>query len=436
LKKIVGFFILMLLITTAIPSVGIMNEIRNRNTISIKYNSLNGGWIERYDDFVLLHVNGSHYDMGYQHGYLLSDEIMESYLLLLDWSESGGWYHDFYVWLWSELEDYVSQDYKDELQGIADGSGMSFINISICNIILEWIHCSVAAAWGAATSDGKLIYMRSFDFPLGWYDLLIIRDPDNGYASLEPGLTGMIGGPGGINEKGVAVSVLVSYSWDEIKSTHADGTPIAFRNRMILDCASNIDEALEILNSNKTCGWNFIVSDKDIGYAVEQNINMSYHGTWNDPVESTRPFWSIDHVVRRTNMFIHPELAASQREYYNPSFFPLISMILDLNVCRWENCPASVPWMHYKALSNGIENIWGNMDLDNTMDMFRNVYLGNTDWRFSILQDRGSYIPQHQWVGCPETGDMLVSFANDDKLACENTVHSFNLFDLLESEPP
>ena len=42
----------------------------------------------------------------------------------------------------------------------------------------------------------------------------------------------------------------------------------------------------------------------------------------------------------------------------------------------------------------------------------------------------------HQWVGCPETGDIAVSFASANKPAFENTVHYFNLFELLESTPP
>ena len=46
------------------------------------------------------------------------------------------------------------------------------------------------------------------------------------------------------------------------------------------------------------------------------------------------------------------------------------------------------------------------------------------------------FTPLHQWVSCPETGDMVVSFADADKSANENPVHYFNLFELLDSEPP
>jgi hypothetical protein len=41
-----------------------------------------------------------------------------------------------------------------------------------------------------------------------------------------------------------------------------------------------------------------------------------------------------------------------------------------------------------------------------------------------------------QWVACPETGDFAVSFSSGMTNAHENDVHYFNLFDLMESEPP
>jgi hypothetical protein len=445
--KIVVIFVCILLIATTIPVLGTMSDaIRENNFVT--GDPLNGGWIEEYDDFTILHLNGSYYEMGYQHGSLLGEEIEQNFRAFLNFTEPGGWDYEFYVWLWSQLEDYVPQKYKDEMQGMADGSGMSVMNISIGNIMAEWFHCCVAAAWGPATSDGKLIYIRSFDWPNEMIDpvtgkhlrenqILMVRDPDDGYASLEPSFSGVIGGSGGINENGIGIGTLVSYSWDEINSTHAQGNPFIFRIKMVLDEALNADEAVAIMNSNTTCGWNFIISDKDIGYAVEQNLKISYYGTWDDPVESTPPFWSMDHVVRRTNLFIDPDLAASQRENYHPGIFPLLWMILKLNPLRYPDVPASVPWMHYRTLSQEIEKLWGNIELNNSMDMLRDIYLGKTDFRFFIVQRiMGTYVALHQWVACPETGDILISYATVDKDAYDNPVHSFNLFELLNYEPP
>lgn len=428
-------FICLSLIFSSLHVTGIFIEKKN--------NFLEGSWTKDFDDFKILYLNGTHYEMGYQHGYLLADEIGENFRAFLNYTETFGWNYSFYVWLWNEIKDYVPQEYKDEIEGIADGSGISILNISINNIMADWFHCCNAAAWGPATIDNKLYHIRSFDWSMKMIDpitgrglrenqILMIRNPKNGYASVEPSFSGLIGGPGGINENGIGIGILCSYCFDEINSTHAEGIPVTFRVKMVLDKAANVSNALEIINSNKTSGYNFIISDKDIAYAVEQTLTHSYNGTWDDPVESNRPFWSIDHVVRRTNIFINPNLAKLQRKYYNPSIFPLIMMFLKINPVGYKSIfSSSTSYLHYRTLSKQIEKLWGYIELNNSMNMLRDIYSGKTDIRFFIVQRINYYIPLHQWVACPETGDILISFASVDKNAHENKVYHFNIYDLL-----
>lgn len=95
-----------------------------------------------------------------------------------------------------------------------------------------------------------------------------------------------------------------------------------------------------------------------------------------------------------------------------------------------------VMWKHYDALRKGIEGVMGIMDVNNTMTMLQDVYCGKNDVIFFLLQKIHMYMPIHQWVVCPKTGDMTICFASRDKIASYNPVHYFNLFDLLESEPP
>ena len=93
-------------------------------------------------------------------------------------------------------------------------------------------------------------------------------------------------------------------------------------------------------------------------------------------------------------------------------------------------------WKHYVALSKGIESNWGTLDLASSMAMFRDVYKGKNDLIFFLMQKMNAYSSMHQWVAYPKTGDMLICFANKDKIASYNPVHEFNLFELLETEPP
>ncbi len=438
-NKIIAMVFYTLLIINPITCVLSRNNDENLQN----YELLNESRIVNYNDFKLIYINGSNYEMGYQHGYLLKDEIKENFRAFLNYTQSLGWDYEFYCYLWDQFKDYVPEKYLNELHGISDGSGLSLLNISIQNIMIDWFHCCEAAAWGPATSDGNLIYIRSFDWPMEMIDpisgksikenqILMIRNPDNGYASIEPSLSGFIGGPGGVNENGVSIGMICSYTFDDIDSGLIEGIPISFRIKMVLDNASNALNAIKIINSNKTCGYNFIISDVDRAYVTEQNHSMFYNGTWNSNVESNSPFWSIDHVIRRTNIFINKSLAENQRKKYNPSIFPLLKTIFKLNPVGYKTSfSSSTSWLHYFVLSRDIEKIWGKIDLNNSMEMLRNLYNGKTNFRFFLLRKLGVYIPLHQWVFNSKTGDLLISFSNVEKDACENSIYGFNIFELI-----
>lgn len=69
------------------------------------------------------------------------------------------------------------------MQGLADGSGISFERIRRANMLPELIqaHCTVLGAWGPATTDGKLYHLRALDWdafaPINEYPIVIIYEP-------------------------------------------------------------------------------------------------------------------------------------------------------------------------------------------------------------------------------------------------------------------
>ena len=381
--------------------------------------------------------------MGYQHGFLLKDEIHANFNAFCNWIIEKGFSYEEIVQKWNIMEPILPQCYIDEMNGMADATGLSFENISVLNVgFYLVVNCGSFAAWGSSTIDGRLYHARSHDFSIkikdpdtGTYlvetQVIIIRKPLNQYSSVSPSAAGKVSASDGFNEKEIAAGMLSSWTDDE--TVHGIG--VGFRVRMVLDFASSINEAINILTSNKTLGYNFIVSDGKIpiAYAVETTANLSYAGTWDSPSESTSPFWNIEDVVRRCPMFISPICAATQqlRKHYDPS--GLRGFLLFL---MGENLYFTV-WSKYRALSKEFENQWGTLDLNSTMSLLRDVYLGKTDFLFSVMQKLSSYKALHQWVACPETGDIVISFADaDNKTACENPVHYFKLSELLEAEPP
>ncbi len=97
-----------------------------------------------------------------------------------------------------------------------------------------------------------------------------------------------------------------------------------------------------------------------------------------------------------------------------------------------------IGWTHYKALSKEIEQRYGHLDLNGTMALLRDEYVGKTNAVMSVI--RSIHYPSFQclcqWVCCPSTGDLVVSFAKNHTLACYNQVYFFNVFELAHATPP
>ena len=341
---------------------------------------LNGGWVEVRDNITVLHVNGSHYQMGYQHGYLLQEEVQENVRAFLHYAEEYLSKGDL-LQLWNISKPYVPSQYIEEMHGLADGANISFNDVVACIMAVEYSDhgCYGIAAWGPATSDERLYHARSFDLPSNVQDpvsgkyahentVLVIRNPDNGSASLCPSVAGSFHTGGGINANGVAVGIQICWSKDQT----VQGNPYHFRVQAVLDSATNAEEALQILNTNRTHGFNFIVSQADPteGFILEQSANLTYVGTYNDSVENKPPFWGIDHVVRRTNVFIEPTIAETQRNRYDPTgFIGLLNLLL-----FQKSCPFFAVYQLYKSVSKQLNTSWGALTLNETMTVLQNGY--------------------------------------------------------------
>jgi hypothetical protein len=440
--KIISIFVFALFLANIIPVGGILGNFTLNNIETSGFGLQENGWLEEIDGVKVLHVSGTNYEMGYQHGSLLKEETIQNIRAFLNHTDAS---YEQLIDIWNIMKNYIPQEYIDEYQGIADGAGIPFNDIVAGYMTIVWsdIACFGISAWGSATKNETLYHLRSLDLPLEIQDpisgkfayensVLLVRNPDNGHASLCPTVAGAMHFGGGINQQGIAIGMQVCWSKDQ--TFH--GVPAKLRTQMVLDYASSADDAINILTSNKTLGWNFVLSDAKIpiGYAVETCANNSYIGTYNNIVESKKPFWEIDHVIRRTNFFIDPTIASTQRDYYNPStLFSFIRLLFRTNVFF-------AVWKSYQVMSIEIEKILGSMDLNSTMDMFRTGYSGKTSLIFYIIIKLSAGTSFNRswnlWVADPLSGDMAVSFATKNKVAYKTPVHHFNLHTLLNSQPP
>lgn len=397
---------------------------------------LDGSHLENIDGAKVLYLNGSFYEMGYQHGFLLKDEVNQNMRAFLSYIEEVTTYETL-LDLWNTTEPYVPDCYIEEMHGIADGADLAFDLAAALYMFVLYIDmgCFTFAAWSNATVDGNLYHVRSLDFPLVLQDpvsgryaqensVLIVRNPEDGLKSFAPSIAGSINFYQGINEKQVSVGIQVCWSKDQTLK----GIPVKFKIQRILDTAETVDEAVDILISDRTLGWNLIVSDgkTNEGVVVETTANHSYVGTWDGSIENNDPFWKIQDVVRRTNFFVEPVMASTQRSRYNPS-----TLLSFFDLFKGE--PFFPLWRKYKSMSEEIEKNWGEINLDSSMSIMRKVYSGRTDLLLFVFLSLGKnsiLTDFHQWSYCPKTGDFVVSFADGENYAHETDMHYFNLNNL------
>lgn len=448
LISIILCFLLLTITFTTSAQTKIVKPLENENTTL--NGLLNGSWVEEIDGVKILHVQGSYYQMGYQHGYLLKEQCLQNLRAVLDFSTTGFYginiEYQRLLEIWDQMEDYIPQRYIDEMQGLADGAGIDFENVSAAYTFFVWIDlmmikaCTGIAAWGPATKDGSLYHIRSCDLPplikdpeTGKYAhenwVLIIRKPEEGYASVSPSVVGISNMGGGINEKGIAIGLQACTSYDY----KFKGLPAWFKCAMVMDQAANITEAEDIILSNLTLGWNYILSDGKIPTArvIETTGNYSYVGTYDNETESNYPFTEIDHVIRRTNFFIDPLCASTQRDKYNiGGIMGFIRFILGKNMFF-------TIWRMYRSSTRQIKKNWGEIDLDTSMNMTRTIYNMKTDLFMYLYSNilKGFSIPWNQWAYNHETGDIAVSFADKHNSSCENPVHNFKFDELMNLEP-
>jgi hypothetical protein len=429
-----------------LPVSSVENSVTTNegNVATVNMEILDGGWLEERDGVKILHVSGTNYEMGYQHGYLLKDEIEQNYRAIFC-NDVNGETYNFILDVWNtEIKFHIIQEYIDEIQGLADGSGMTVDDVIVFLIGQDFfvpaeMGCMEMAAWGPATVDGELRHMYSSDWHLQVRDpesgvymqenqFMMLRQPENGHDSLQFCYAGAFPGCGGVNEHELAISIEASGSTEFT----FDAAFFWFRVLMVLDYASSAEEAIDIMDASRCGGMNYIISDgkTPIAFVFEETVNFSYVGTWDDEIESLPPFWDIDHVVRRKNMYIHPDTSATQRPFYDPRIFYLNSIYTGQDYFN--------TWRYYKTLSEEIDNLWGTLDNDNIMSMVLSIYRAETDivLRFYEILGLEQFPSHHQWVICPATGDIVVSFADGELRAQYNDTHYFNFYNLLEAEPP
>ncbi len=261
------------------------------------------------DGNIFLYLDGSPYEMGFQHGRLLAEEIsrgvvpefanpLDSVPTYRDKTRIVKWfvmkYLEFKVY--APLERNTPPAYLQELKGIADGSGLDFRTVFIANFLSDMkmvmfkgditgkftiargvVSCSDFAAANKATRDGKMIIGRNTDYTGQgrWMknQTVFVYGPKNGLSYAHISTAGIIKCNAGMNEKGITVGG----HFMGFDDAAAGGISFAILENEIMRKASSIDEAISILRNAKIAGsWGLFICDGKTrtAVAVEANSRM------------------------------------------------------------------------------------------------------------------------------------------------------------------
>jgi isopenicillin-N N-acyltransferase-like protein len=236
------------------------------------------GFIEEVDGYRVLHVKGEPYEMGYQQGALLRNDIRELVHFLFDVKakeikvEFGGIKlldpKQVIKGIASRQRKYIPERFFEEMHGIADGAGMDVQDIVVANFIPELFHCSGFALSGSATKDGTLYHGRILDYGCDWrlqeHAVLTVAEPRGRIPFVNVTYAGFVGSVTGMNAERVSIGEMGGRGMG-----HWDGTPMALLVRMVLEEGDTLDQAIAIFRDQpRTCEYYYVIADGKTGKAV------------------------------------------------------------------------------------------------------------------------------------------------------------------------
>jgi len=225
----------------------------------------------------LVQLRGTHYQMGLQHGRLLGAEIRELFHVYVEEGlKSEGFAPANLLAAARRFDRYVPGELRDEMRGIADGSGVSYDRILLLNTfpdIIQGRSPRLCSAFAVATSEGLLIGRN-----LDWEDhgiahrsgVVFLYAPADAEPLLSVAWPGMVGVVTGMNRAGLVLTLNLAFAADAV----GEATPSLLRLRQALETSRTLDAAVAALGSEpRTMPVNLLVASgrEDRAVVLEQS---------------------------------------------------------------------------------------------------------------------------------------------------------------------
>ena len=268
---------------------------------------------ENKNGWIYVHLEGSPADIGYQHGYLLANEIdttmqMFGYFLQHETHQDWQFYRNCAQnFLWEKLD----REYKDEINGIVEGlhaqqKNYDSLDITAMNAMEELAYyyvpqlmdkekpgsgdnkapgnCSAFIATGSFTRDGKIVIGHN-----NWTSYIVgqhwnvIADivPLRGNHMLMDCMPGFIhsGDDFVITDNGILIT---ETTITQFKGFDTTGIPEFMRARKSAQYSNSIDDVIKIFNTGNNGGYanDWLIGDTKTNEVAKLELGLKNYRVW------------------------------------------------------------------------------------------------------------------------------------------------------------
>jgi len=228
----------------------------------------------------VLALEGTPQEMGKAHGLLLKEKV-ESIRARINAAgalaslKEGVDFFDKTDEAIRRTRPFTPERFYDEIDALADATGIETTDVRRLNNFPELFHCSGAAMRGDATTDGQVLHVRVLDYmrDIGIQEdaVTILYQPKDRFAWISVAYAGFVGTVTAMNEKGLTIGEMGGGGegkWD--------GLPMAFMIRRVVEECATVDEALALMKSVPlTCDYYYVLSDAQGNLAAVEAIAES-----------------------------------------------------------------------------------------------------------------------------------------------------------------
>ncbi len=313
---------------------------------------------ERVEGIHVLRLRGNDYEMGFQHGEMLRDAIPNGPLpyfaryveKLLSAGLIGRLGGPASHLLGSALSMTVGRRIarrfpariREAMDGLADGARMSRKELRRAVTMPEtylWVGsvykkvfrapmgqrhgvpvlgCTSAIAWGDATTHGRLLHGRNFDYQgVGVWDreqAVVFHEPSDGQAYVSIAAAGvLLGGITAMNESGLS---LVVHQHIACTDFDLDGVPVGVVGDEVMRYAKSIDDARRILDGHRPNGaWTYVITSAHEKRAIAYEVTCDRRAVIEpDTLAKDKS------VFGYSNVYLHKDLHQTEVDFY-PSYW-------------------------------------------------------------------------------------------------------------------